>query len=1403
MSPGSGAASRPGHGAPGLAELLLIQTRILRDMAAGRPAQPLAERLCHMVHHYAPDRIASLMRLGSDGKLHPVAVAGGAPAILAAIDGIAPGPRNGSCAAAVHYGTPVLVADARTDPRWAARRAQAASLGMVACWSHPICQGERPIGSFALTGTEPGPPPPAMRRLLEHAAAISGSILQLLDLQENQRRQAERTRRLTGFNAMLAQVNQLAAGRPDTAALYDGICRIAVAQAGLRLAWIGGPDGAGVFHQVAAAGATGFLDEVFVSVDPALPEGRGLSGTAWREARTVVRQQFLPDTMLAPWLESARRFGLGAGAALPLMLHGAPQAILHVYAAEEGVLDDELVGLLGELAVDVGRALEALDQQRNLDRLQALHNALLNAGETLLQARSEAEMLQKTCQQLGNSELFHVTWLARPDQDGVMRTLAGAGPGMARLAEQRLALDDAPPSLVVKAWLAGRTIVQNDLLHDPDLARYRKMFERSGWRSAAAVPILRDGARFAMLVLGSPHPALFTPDALSLCERIAQLLGRSLDEFDLKQALEQERSRQFHLARHDPLTGLPNRLLFEEHLVHALARVGRHGTPLAVCLVDIDDFKPVNDRWGHHAGDAILREAAARLRDTLRRSDLIARLGGDEFVLAIEDLGTPDALPRLLDRLSQAIETPFEMDGGAARVSLSIGVAVFPQDGEDADILLRRADAALYAAKARKLARAQNWQRWAPDLALEPAPAPAIDDPYGPAARKLLAAHAAIWPAVAAGFMDEFYRDLAHQPLAAPIIGALAPEELGRLKARQTKHLLMLTDPATGRDDLRHRARAVGQVHALIGVDGALMMKAVAIYQARLTERLAAQALRPADRQNLASLAIARLHEDIAMQMEARAETVARYFDLLLRRSGRFDMPWVDAARAKLEAIAALPGILIAALMRPDAEGRFEVLASSSAVGLSFADIRRASGVVPGIDPQGREGTGLLGAAWRSGEMCVAASFQTDERTAPWHAAARSFGIRSAAAVPVLDAESCPVAVLILLGGAPGEFLADWMRHFCAGMAERLSMIWRRPHAAVAAAAEESTATAWRQRLFAGGLRLHYQPLVELRDGRVLKVEALARLELEDGTLVEPGRFLPVLGGRDLDELFRLGLSEALLQVARWDAEGLRLAVSVNLPPSTLVRPDCVLWVRQSLRAAGVAPGRLYLEITEQQAPSDADASSAAALAALAGLGVNLAMDDLGSGYSSLERLSTLPFRAVKLDQGLLRGARRAPRRTVSFIGALVQLARDLEIEVVVEGLEDADMVETAAVLGADVGQGYGVGRPMPPAEIPAWVRDFRWTVDRRAPRSAMGTLACVWRGTHLGDHRPAPPDACPVTDFIAAQGLNGTRLDRAHRALHVLSARDGPTSARYRTAAARFQDALARLVGDPAREFG
>ena len=182
-----------------------------------------------------------------------------------------------------------------------------------------------------------------------------------------------------------------------------------------------------------------------------------------------------------------------------------------------------------------------------------------------------------------------------------------------------------------------------------------------------------------------------------------------------RQTFEQTLTAQ---ATHDVLTGLPNRdglrLVFDQ----ALARGERQERLLAVGFLDLDDFKPVNDTYGHSAGDDLLKEMARRLQDAVRRTDTVARLGGDEFVLLLEGLRSMDELDQVLARLQAAIAQPFNIKGETTiRIQASLGLSIHPFDDGDADLLLRHADQAMYAAKARPGRSSEDWvQLYHPDL---------------------------------------------------------------------------------------------------------------------------------------------------------------------------------------------------------------------------------------------------------------------------------------------------------------------------------------------------------------------------------------------------------------------------------------------------------------------------------------------------------------------------------------------------------------------------------------------------------------------------------------------------------------------------------------------------------------
>lgn len=177
-----------------------------------------------------------------------------------------------------------------------------------------------------------------------------------------------------------------------------------------------------------------------------------------------------------------------------------------------------------------------------------------------------------------------------------------------------------------------------------------------------------------------------------------QVLAKRVTE--RTQALEHANLRLSELAMQDPLTGLANRTALQQHLEQALARSSRRNELLAVMLIDLDGFKPINDQHGHAFGDQVLAEVARRMRQYVRDVDLPARLGGDEFVVVCENVQSADAAQDLARRLLEGLDTPMYLEGRAVRVGASIGVAL-TQGHEDATDLIRQADSAMYQAKAQ------------------------------------------------------------------------------------------------------------------------------------------------------------------------------------------------------------------------------------------------------------------------------------------------------------------------------------------------------------------------------------------------------------------------------------------------------------------------------------------------------------------------------------------------------------------------------------------------------------------------------------------------------------------------------------------------------------------------------
>jgi len=179
---------------------------------------------------------------------------------------------------------------------------------------------------------------------------------------------------------------------------------------------------------------------------------------------------------------------------------------------------------------------------------------------------------------------------------------------------------------------------------------------------------------------------------------VGVVVGASIIARDINDRKRAE-DRLHHLALHDTLTGLPNRLLFRERVSHAITQACRNGHQVAVLFIDLNDFKEINDLLGHQIGDRLLQVTASRLRRCLRDGDAVARLGGDEFVVSLSALADSGDAALIADKIDETLREPFRVGSHELNVSASIGIGIYPADGQDVETLMHAADTAMYHAK--------------------------------------------------------------------------------------------------------------------------------------------------------------------------------------------------------------------------------------------------------------------------------------------------------------------------------------------------------------------------------------------------------------------------------------------------------------------------------------------------------------------------------------------------------------------------------------------------------------------------------------------------------------------------------------------------------------------------------
>ncbi len=246
----------------------------------------------------------------------------------------------------------------------------------------------------------------------------------------------------------------------------------------------------------------------------------------------------------------------------------------------------------------------------------------------------------------------------------------------------------------------GRKVVINDVHRDPLTMEYSPFFRRAGIDALLVLPFVQRDSEFGTLALRAARAGRpFSLREISFFEIVAEAAASALEKAHLVDRIQQANRRLEQLAITDPLTGIYNRRYFFERLEQEVARSIRYGTPLSCLMMDVDDFKKLNDRWGHLTGDSVLREIARRIQQSIRRVDIPARYGGEEFVLLLPQTDLAGAVVEA-ERIRKTVaDTPFPDLPKEIRVTVSIGVATLSDDIRSAEELVRSADDALYKAK--------------------------------------------------------------------------------------------------------------------------------------------------------------------------------------------------------------------------------------------------------------------------------------------------------------------------------------------------------------------------------------------------------------------------------------------------------------------------------------------------------------------------------------------------------------------------------------------------------------------------------------------------------------------------------------------------------------------------------
>lgn len=490
-------------------------------------------------------------------------------------------------------------------------------------------------------------------------------------------------------------------------------------------------------------------------------------------------------------------------------------------------------------------------------------------------------------------------------------------------------------------------------------------------------------------------------------------------------------------ALHDHLTSLPNRRSLDAQLLKVTSQARRLNDLFAVCMIDLDDFKPINDNFRHDVGDLVLQEFARRLNEMLRETDFCARYGGDEFVVLLERLDGQYFVKQLIKtfrRLHKAVESPFRLpDGTTIELQMTLGASIYPFDGTDPAALLQKADSALNYLKSHKVDRNQWWLLSSDnDFSREMESA---YNPYGRRARQLLTEAQPFLKTITKEFVNQFYRELKKTPQANEILKQLTSTEMARLKRHQTKHLESILTPTASQEQIRNRATYVGHIHGLVGVSNDLLVQAIFLYRKILMEQLNHSAIPARSRYRIILTVESRLQDDIVAQLQAQHFIFEQYFGFIHDADPAIHPVTPSSYSNELSRLSDLPGIVRATLFGVNADNRLTLYHSTDPHLVELLPPGRNIAVGE-ADPALEWLYSQIIRASQSGTI-ITVSVPSHQTMPPQSSVLTDRPVRAQLLIPIQSLGADPAKVVVLEGSYVNQFNFPMMHRFSTAVQQR------------------------------------------------------------------------------------------------------------------------------------------------------------------------------------------------------------------------------------------------------------------------------------------------------------------------------------------------------------------------------